>query len=283
VAGTFDVARSGLLAGVLRRLSRATTAEGGTTSAGAIIRLTDADGRGRNPELVVQGIPAGFLHVGGALRIGPDGDLWLGTGDALDPDRTVSRDSRSGSILHYSRTGSAQRPSRHRAAIHATGFRNVQGISWQPGSGALYALDHGPSGLDTEGRRTGHDELNRIDPDVDYGWPFEAGREPTPAYRPPVLQWTEAIAPAGLDFWRGEGRWAGDAFIGALRGRDLIRIQFDGETPRCTQNLLQARFGRIRAVRMAPDGWLYFTTSNRDGRGIPASEDDRLLRVRPGP
>lgn len=283
VAATLRVDGDGLLRAVVRRLRRWFTAEGGYPLNTAVIRLTDRAGRGVEPVAVVAGIPAAQLHVGGALRIGPRGDLWLGTGDALDPALTTARATRTGTILHYERRASVPRYSRRRSEIYATGLRNVQGIDWDPRDGRLYALDHGPTGLAAEGLRTGMDELNAIQAGVDYGWPLESGRVELPRYRPPLLQWNEAIAPAGFAFWTGDPAWEGDAFVGALAARDLIRIHFDGRTPMCTQGLLQGRFGRIRAVRMSPDGWLYFTTSNRDGRGLPAAGDDRLLRIRPAP
>lgn len=240
-----------------------------------VLRLVEQE-RGRmTRDVLLDGVPAASIHAGGALRIGPDGVLYIGTGDAGIPAHAPDRRSAAGSILMFS-VGS------DRAGTVATGVRNVQGLAWHPGE-VLFATDHGPTGAIEEGRREGMDELLAIEPGANYGWPHEVGAPDSPAHSPPLVFWVDAIAPAGLAFWSEPGAWFGDAFIGALAARDLIRVDLDDSlTPLCTQRLLNGRFGRIRAVRMAPDGWLYFTTSNHDGRGEPTPAGDRLLRLRPG-
>ena len=284
VAATFAEEPGGIVSRVRRRILRALP-EGGFLADNRIVRFTESNGRGTAPRFLVEGIPGGQLHVGGALRMGPDGMLWMGTGETSDPELARLIDIRSGKILHMRLDGGLPDNQPFDGyAVYAAGFRNVQGLDWHPVTGTLLAIEHGPTGLTAEDRRIGHDELNSVAPGVGYGWPDEAGRVENPRYRPPLLQWTGAVAPAGIAFWRGDPAWDGDLFVGTLRGRDLYRVHLAPEVlPTCTQPLFAGAYGRIRAVRMGPDGWLYFTTSNRDGRGAPGPADDRLMRMRPAP
>lgn len=283
VAGTFrSDARAGVLHRMLRRGLRSFTAEEGYPIRTRVLALS---AMGEEPEVrvVVDGVPAGQLHAGGALRVGPDGALWLGTGDGAEPELSQRTDTRAGKLLRYSTDGRIAPDGPERGSpIHATGFRNVQGLAWRPGETMPWAIDHGPSGLVREHRRRGQDELNRIVAGANYGWPRQAGADPPhhAGYMPPVIVWSEAIAPAGLAA-AGPGPWEGDLLIAALRGRDVFRVAMQGDAPRCMEPLLEGRFGRMRAVRAGPDGWIYITTSNRDGRGSPGEDDDYLLRLRP--
>jgi glucose/arabinose dehydrogenase len=287
---TSDAAH-GIIARIARRVQRAATAEAGYPITTRIVRIADRNGRGAGAEVLVDGIPAGVLHAGGALRVGPLGFLHLGTGDAGRPELARRVDVRAGAILRYDRTGRPAGADPDGGAVLATGVRNVQGLDWHPETGDLFAIDHGPSGLPSENRRTGHDELNLIRSGWDYGWPDEAGRVPEPRFVPPLVQWVDAIAPAGLAFYRGDVvEWTGDALIGGLQG-GLIRVGLAPPAAAgepwdavCTETLLsRAEYGRIRAVQGGPDGWVWLTTSNRDGRGQPRPGDDLLLRVRPAP
>lgn len=249
---------------VIRRLFGRHTVHAVTTR---IIRLTDAGDRGIDTVAVAEGIPAGPIHAGGALRFGPDGRLWFGTGDAGVPSLAGDPSSRAGKIL-------ALAPGESETI--AQGLRNPQGLEWNPRDGSLWATDHGPTGLLREGRRTGMDELNVIAHGADYGWPIESGRAEPPVYRPPLVVWRDAIAPAGLAFWND------DVFVSALAGRDLFRIGLDDKgAPACTGRMFDGRYGRMRALRLGPDGALWVGTSNRDGRGTPRDGDDLLLRIVP--
>jgi aldose sugar dehydrogenase len=283
VVGTFDVdsARNPLQR-LLRRGLRTFTAEKGYLIETRILRITASPDEPPAITTLVDGIPANHLHVGGALRVGPDGELWIGTGDAGDPALAADPSSRAGKLLRYDRNGGLPRdnPNR-RSPVFASGLRNVQGVAFRADEALPWVSDHGPTGLATEDRRTGHDEINRILPGAGYGWPLHAGRgEFEDETVPPFLEWKDAIAPAGLAFVR-EGDWAGDLIVTGLRARDVLRIAFDGDTPRCREPLLRGDFGRMRGVRAGPDGWIYVTTSNRDGRTTPDPQDDRILRFRP--
>jgi glucose/arabinose dehydrogenase len=252
-----------------------------------VIRFRDEGGRGVDPRVVVEGIPAYQLHAGAALAFAPDGTLYLTMGDAAEPGTAADPSDPRGSILRFRRDGSVPGDNpRPGSPVLAHGFRDVQGVDWAPDSGDLWAVDHGPTGMEAEAFRTGRDELNRVRPGGDHGWPSVSGRVDHPASVTPVVEWTPAIAPSGLAFVTApESAWLGDAFVTGLRGRQLRRVVVDHSAGRavCEEVLLEDRFGRLRGVQEAPDGSLLLATSNRDRRGDPFPGDDRLLRVRPTP
>jgi aldose sugar dehydrogenase len=166
--------------------------------------------------------------------------------------------------------------------IAASGLRNSQGFDWQPGTNRLIANDHGPSGFDGP---EGYDEIDEIVPGGNYGWPQAFGAETGGGrFTAPLRVYREAIAPSGAAFVTRRGsRWTGDYILAALRGQQLRRLEIrDGHVVRDTP-LLTGRFGRLRTVVEGPDGALYVLTSNRDGRGAPTAEDDRILRIEPPP
>ena len=226
--------------------------------------------------VVLDGIEAGQIHDSGRIRFGPDGALYVLTGDAGNGDLSQDPASRNGKVLRIApgayRTGS---PAPERVAL---GLRNPQGLAWQPGTGRLFVTDHGPSGFDGG---SGDDELNAIVPGGNYGWPEVQGRDHR-SFIAPAQLWEETIAPSGLAFvTRPNSAWSGDALVAALKGRQLRRLSFDGARVVADEPLLVAQYGRLRAVVEAPDGSIWVTTSNRDGRGTPVPEDDRILRIVP--
>jgi glucose/arabinose dehydrogenase len=160
----------------------------------------------------------------------------------------------------------------------------VQGLAWSE-TKQLFATEHGPSGFPNERLRRGNDELNAIVAGGNYGWPSVAGMGGSRRYRQPLVAWSPAIAPSGLAVYSGDEfpEWKGNVFVGALSGEQLRRIVLErvagGGWRVVGQTSLFTNLGRVRAVAMAPDGHLYFTVTNRDGRGDPRSTDDRLFRV----
>ena len=167
-----------------------------------------------------------------------------------------------------------------RPEIWSYGHRNAQGIDWQPGTDAQFQTEHGPSGFDGPG---GGDEVNIVERGRNYGWPVLHHTQTKEGAVAPLLEYTPAVAPASAIFYRGAAfpQFRGNFFFGNLKGECLIRVTLDGRRVVNQERLLQGRYGRIREVAEGIDGAIYFSTSNRDGRGAPAGNDDRILRLVP--
>lgn len=232
-------------------------------------------------KVLLDGIPGGQLHPGGAIHFGPDGKLYVSTGDADKSDNSQQLTSLGGKFLRINRDGTipSDNPSPG-SPIYSTGLRDPQGFDWQPGTGALYATDHGDNG---------NDEVNRIEPGANYGWPDIEGTQQQEGMKTPLFIFV--VAPSGAAFYRSNRikGWNGSFFIACLKGERLARVVWnkDGTGVAGYESLFIAKYGRIRAVAEGPDGALYFSTSNRDGRSRlklgpqPQPEDDRILRVVP--
>ncbi|HEX8392813.1 MAG TPA: PQQ-dependent sugar dehydrogenase [Longimicrobium sp.] len=261
---------------------------GGDSVENRVYRLTEHNGRGGEQVMVLGGIRVAKYHAGAALRFGPDGMLYLTTGDATHPGTSQDSTALTGKVLRLRPDGGV--PADNPIAgsyVYARGVRNPQGLAWHPRTGHLFAPDHGPTRLPREWFRAGRDELNVILPGANYGWPEASGDAGGPEFVRPLVEWTPALAPGGMAFYTGtEFPWAGDAFVAGLRGQRLMRIVLQpapgtrtGWRAAAAEPLFAGQLGRIRTVVMGPDGSLYLTTSNRDGRGTPRPGDDLLLRI----
>ncbi len=237
-------------------------------------------------KVIVEDIPATYLHAGCRLRFGPDGKLYITTGDATDRELAQQLNSLAGKTLRLNDDGTvpSDNPfmwrSDARPEIWTYGNRNSQGIDFQPGTNLLWETEHGPSGFDGPG---GGDEVNILERGKNYGWPVIHHRATQAGMESPILEYTPACAPASGTFYRGSmfPQFKGNFFFGCLRGERIIRVVTSGRQAVSQENLLEGKYGRIRDVAEGPDGFIYFSTSNRDGRGSPAKDDDRILRLVP--
>jgi glucose/arabinose dehydrogenase len=228
---------------------------------------------------LVDGIRSGPVHDSGRIAFGPDGRLYVSTGDGGVPELAQDPASLNGKLLVLT-------PRQYRGPGHvaprilAAGLRNPQGFDWQPGTGRLIANDHGPSGFDGP---EGYDEVNEIVAGGNYGWPEAIGDDTGGGrFVAPLRVYLDPIAPSGATFVSRPGsRWTGDYILASLRGSQLRRLVLRGRRVVRDQPLLRGRYGRLRTVVEGPRGCLYVLTSNRDGRGEPTRTDDRILRVRP--
>ncbi|MEM4573625.1 MAG: PQQ-dependent sugar dehydrogenase [Candidatus Caldarchaeum sp.] len=230
---------------------------------------------------IIAPIPGGRIHNGGRIKVGPDNNLYITTGEGGEPSLSQRIDSLGGKILRLTLDGKVPKDNPFNNPVYAYGLRNPQGIAWHPETKTLYCTDHGPSG---EGLRRAHDEINVVKPGENYGWPHVIGDEERLGMRKPVYHsGSETWAPSGCCFHDGRknAEYKNSFFFAALRGTHLHRVEFsrDGERVVSAEKLLDGAYGRLRDVVQGPDGNLYVLTSNRDGRGAPAPGDDRIIRV----
>ena len=244
---------------------------------------TDHDNRvvrfrlGEEPEPILTGIPFNTYHDGGRVAFGPDGMLYVATGDAGDSSNSQDRSSLGGKILRLTPDGGIPEDNPFpNSPVYSYGHRNVEGLAWD-GQGRLFASEFGLNR---------YDEVNLIRPGENYGWPEVEGEGGEAlGYVDPITTWsTSEASPSGAEILKDGAipQWEGDLFVAALRGERLWRLELgsDGNITGREQ-LLRDEVGRIRNVVQAPDGSLWVTTSNLDGRGTPAPQDDRILRLAP--
>ncbi|PRY61304.1 glucose/arabinose dehydrogenase [Knoellia remsis] len=232
-----------------------------------VVRTTLRDNRFGDFTPVLTGIPKAGNHNGGRLKWGPDGFLYVTTGDAAEPSRSQDRGNLGGKILRVTADGKPAPGNPFAGSpVWSLGHRNVQGIAWGA-DGTMYASEFGQNTWD---------ELNVIEPGKNYGWPEVEGIEGSSGdFVAPIAQWsTEDSSPSGIAVGPD-----GAVYMAALRGESLWKVPVNGsvrgEDP---ERLFEGEFGRLRDVVVAPDRTLWALSSNTF-RGDPRDGDDRILRV----
>ena len=251
-----------------------------------VVRYRETGSGLADAKIIIENLPAAQFHAGCRLAFGPDSKLYITAGDATDRTLAQRLDSLAGKILRVNDDGSVPQDNPFvgqfgaRPEIWAYGSRNSQGIDWQPETNALFETEHGPSGFDGPG---GGDEVNIIERGKNYGWPVVHHTASHEGMVSPLLEYTPAVAPASGMFYRGTALsgFHNNFFFGCLAGKSLMRIVLDGSKVVSQERMFQNKYGRIRAVAEGPDGAIYFSTSNRDGRGDPTVRDDQILRIIP--
>ena len=238
------------------------------------------------PKIIIENIPGAPNHAGTRARFGSDGKLYVTTGDSTDWNLAQKTDSLAGKTLRLNDDGSIPednpfvKTANYRPEIFSTGHRNAQGLAWSA-EGLMFQTEHGPSGF--EGKGGGADEVNIVERGKNYGWAEIYGTMKKDGMESPLLEYSPSCAPGSAMFYNGAvfPAFKGNFFFGCLRGTRIIRVVLNGRNIVAQENLLEGKFGRIREMAQSPDGFIYFATSNRDGRGSVADDDDKILRIVP--
>jgi aldose sugar dehydrogenase len=243
------------------------------------------------PKTIIANIPAAKFHAGTRLRFGPDGKLYITTGDALNQSQAQELNSLGGKTLRLNDDGTVPNDNPFvnqkdaRPEIWSYGHRNSQGMDWQPETGLMFQTEHGPSLIDGVSlfKRSGGDEVNIVERGKNYGWAKISHNMKREGMEMPLLSFSPAIAPGGGIFYRGSlfPEFKGNFFFAGLKKQAIIRLILDGRKVTSQEIMFEKEYGRIREIAEAPDGTIYFSTSNHDGRGEAKKEDDRIMRIVP--
>jgi glucose/arabinose dehydrogenase len=253
--------------------------------ANGVARIRHRGNYGELDGFILADIPGGSIHDGGRIHFGPDGYLYITTGEVGNPELAQDQESLAGKFLRIAPDGSIPKDNPFPGSpVYSLGHRNPQGFTWHPSTGEIFASEHGPSG---EFGLRGRDNFNVIRAGENYGWPLVLGDADVEGYTDPVVMWVPATPPAGVAFH-------GDYFYVATLGSEaLVRIRFErdrrADSGYRAEEIVRlfatdgysGTYGRLRQVVVGPDDALYVLTSNRDGRGRPRPGDDKILRIVP--
>ncbi|MDX5346111.1 MAG: PQQ-dependent sugar dehydrogenase, partial [Hymenobacteraceae bacterium] len=260
------------------------TYSSGSTILEKVVRCTYNGSSLGSPFILLDNIIGANVHDGSRLLILPDNTLLVSTGDAANSSTSQNQNSLNGKILRMNLDGTipANNPTPG-SYVYSYGHRNPQGLTRSPG-GAIYSSEHGAS---TD------DEVNIIQPNRNYGWPTVEGLCNTPAEQTfcntnnvaePIATWTPTVAPAGIIYYNNPAipEWQNSVLLTTLKASKLVHLQLNaaGTAVTAQTDYLTSRYGRLRAICQAPDGRIFISTSNRDGRTTPRATDDRIIVLR---
>lgn len=245
-----------------------TYSSNGDNTLNRVVRMTYEDQKLTDERIIVDSIPGASNHNGGRIKFGSDNYLYITTGDAENPSQAQDKNALGGKILRVTDGGEPAPGNSFQNRVFSYGHRNPQGLAWDS-QGQLWETEHGPSGLET-----GNDEVNTIESGKNYGWPTIRGTQTREGMVSPIIEsgFGNAWAPGSLAYLNGNFYFSG------LKGQTLYK--FDPNSKKLSE-YLNTEYGRIREVITGPDGMLYITTSNKDGRGVPEENDDKVIRVNP--
>lgn len=248
-----------------------------------VVRFKDNGTSLSEDKTIFDGIPAEKFHAGCRLRFGPDKKLYITTGDAGERQLAQDVNKLHGKILRINGDGTI--PSDNpfpNSPVWSYGHRNPQGIDWYPGTSIMWETEHGPSGFDGPG---GGDEVNVIERGKNYGWPIVSHTDNKEGLVSPVLVYTPAEAPASGMFYKSDKlpEFKNNFLFGCLKGNGIMKVVVDpnDHTKQASFEKIATTYGRIRDITEGPDGYIYFSTSNKDGRGSPKDGDDKIYRIIP--
>lgn len=241
----------------------------GNNTLNRVVRFTYKNGTMTDEEIILDAIPGANNHNGGRIAFGPDGFLYITTGDAQEPSLAQNTQSLAGKILRVTADGDSAPGNPFGNEVYSYGHRNSQGLAWDS-SGNLWSTEHGRSGI-----TSGFDEVNLIVSGGNYGWPEYEGDETADGVIAP------AVHSGARTTWAPGGITVIDSqlyFVG-LRGSALYAATVQGNTLGQVTTRAKDSYGRIRVAQKSPEGILYIGTSNRDGRGIPREGDDKIIMI----